>query len=216
MIAFLGPAQAVVISPFCTLEDISAWSQAQRVTRSVLDADAVWRQLLISHFNAAFTCLGATKESPPAVERLAADLPEQALRQVYVAMRNSLSCSPFVLQPRARLVLEIHELREWDRHRKRFEMNQQALRLASTFADNEAMERLRLQMTPLALELVSLQAMMGDARAARSIQLPQIRDVRWGESAETDLRILVERRLQHRKAWWQKQRDYLIQDLEMR
>jgi len=213
MIAFLGPAQAVNISPFCTLEDITAWSQAHCVTRSVLAADAVWRQLLISHFHAAFTCLGATKESPPAVERLAADLPEKALRQVYVALRNTLSCCPFVLQPRARLVLEIHELREWDRHRKRFEMTQQALRLASTFADTEAMERLRIQMAPLALELVSLQAMMGDARA---IQLPQIKDVRWGASAEIDLRTLVEKRLQHRKAWWQKQRDYLIQDLEMR
>lgn len=215
MIAFLGPVQALAISPFCTLEDVTAWVPADRITLSVFAADAVWRQLLISHFRSAFTCLVGHQESPPTPERLTAKLPGRELREVYAALqKSSLSC-PFILEPRARLLLEIHELREWDRHLKQFLLQRQAACLAALFKDLEALERLRIEMAPPALELVSLQNMMGNG-GAFGIRLSQLEnEVRWSESADTDLRRLIEKRIQQRRAWWQGQRDYLLQDLGM-
>lgn len=230
MLAFLGPAQAVAISPFCTLEDLTSWTTADKSTFSAFDADAVWRQMLISHFHSAFTCLRCLEETPneettSTPEKLAAKLRGQNVKEVYISLRKASSHCPFVLEPRARLLLEIHELLEWDRHRKRFLEQQQAVRLAEAFSKNAQKsgalnqhedwsvkkEQLRIEMVPAALELVSLQTMMGDSRP---VQLPQLEEVNWGQSAELDLRNLMDKRLQQRRTWWQRQRDYLLQGLE--
>jgi len=210
MIAFLGPVQALGISPFCTLEDITAWRPVHRITLSALEADVVWRHLLVSHFNSAFTCLGTLKEAPSTPEKLAAQISGETLKEVYLSMQKASSSCPFVLEPRKRLQLEIHELREWDRHRKDFTMQRQAARLAAALADSEAVDRLRVLMVPPALELVSLHTMMGDPRSA---QLAQLDEVQWGQSAEADLRRLMDKRIRERRTWWQRQRDYLLQDL---
>lgn len=211
MIAFLGPAQAVAISPFCTLQDITAWSRVDRNAVEALGADAVWRQLLVSHFPSAFGCLGDLKELSPPPERLAAQLPGRALRELYASLCKVASNCPFTLDSKSRLQLEIPELREWDRHRNQFLMLQQAGGLAAAFADMEAADQLRTKMGPPALELISLQTMMGNGQVA--VQLAQLEDVRWSQSAETDLRQLMEKRLKLRRSWWQKQREYLLQDL---
>lgn len=212
MLAFLGPAQAVAISPFCTLEDVTAWSSVHSTTKEVLEADAVWRQLLITHFQSVFNCLGTLKEGSAAPERLAAQLcHKQELKEVYLALRKTASACPFVLEPRARLLLEIHELLEWDRHKRRFVEHQQASRLAEAFSDWEAVEKLQVALVPPALELVSLQTMMGNSRPVR---LPQLEKIHWGETAEADLRKLMEKRLQQRRTWWQRQREYLLQGLD--
>lgn len=230
MLAFLGPAQAVAISPFCTLEDLTAWTTADKSTFSAFDYDAVWRQMLISHFHSAFTCLRCSEEAPneettSMPEKLAAKLRGQMVKEAYVSLRKASSNCPFVLEPRARLRLEIHELREWDRHRKRFLEKQQAARLAEAFSKHAQKSgalnhhedwltktaQLRTEMVPSALELVSLQTIMGDSRP---IQLPMLEEVNWGQSADVDLRSLMDKRLQQRQTWWQRQRDYLLQGLE--
>lgn len=212
MLAFLGPAQAVGISPFCTLEDLTAWAPTDSTTLSLLGADAVWRQLLVFHFHTAFSRLGNLQERSTTPEKLATQLPaRQQLRRVYVALSKTSSDCPFLLKPRARLLLEIHELREWDCHRKQFVEQQQALRLAEILSDSKAAEQLRTDAAPAALELVSLQHMMGDNQP---VQLPQLEEVHWGQSAEADLRRLMEQRLQQRKKWWQRQREYLLQGLD--
>merc|ERR1719261_1065684 len=158
-------------------------------------------------------------------EKLAAKLHGQKVKEAYVSLRKASSTCPFVLEPRARLRLEIHELREWDRHKKHFLEQQQAVRLAEAFSKNaqksDALnqhedwslkkEQLRTEMVPSALELVSLQTIMRDSRP---IQLPQLEEVNWGQSAEVDLRNLMDKRLQQRRTWWQRQRDYLLQGLE--
>lgn len=212
MIALFGPAQAVTISPFCTLEDVIAWVPAHRTTASALNADAVWRQMLVAHFRPAFGQLTGLQASPPPPETLAAKLTTDALREVYVSLQKAVSGCPFVLEPRSRLLLEIHELLEWDRHKKAYLLQQQAASLAAAVEDAEAVERLRAGMAPVALELISLQTMMGGGGATRLSQLGE--EVRWGESAEADLRQLMDKRLQQRRTWWQRQREYLLQDLE--
>lgn len=212
MIAFFGPAQAVAISPFCALEDVTAWAPAHRATASALSADAIWRQMLVAHFRPAFAQLAGLQAAPPPPETLAARLPAEALREVYVSLRKTLASSPFVLEPRSRLQLEIHELLEWDRHKKVFSLHQQAACLAAAVEDAEAVERLRAGMAPAALELVSLQTMMGGGGATRLAQLEE--EMRWGESAEAELRQLMDKRLQQRRTWWQRQREHLLQDLE--
>jgi hypothetical protein len=212
MLAFLGPAQAVGISPFCTLEDVTAWAATDSTTLSLLVADAVWRQMLASHFHSAFARLSILQERSTTAEKLAVQLPPpQQLREVYATLQRRSSECPFVLTSRARLLLEIHELREWDRYRKQFVEQQQALRLAELLADSKAAEQLRRDAAPTALELVSLQNMMSDNQPG---QLPQLEDVQWGRLAEEDLRSLVEQRLQQRKKWWQRQREYLLQGLD--
>jgi len=210
MISFLGPAEAVTIAPFCTVEDIAAWVPTHRVIESALIADSVWRQLLASHFCAAFNHLSQSQDVPSSPEKMAAQLPESNLRQVYMSLRKASSTCPFVLQPRARLQLEIHELREWDRHRKLFLLQRQAARLAEAFSNAQALDRLRVEMGPPALELVSLHTMMSEGR---SMQLSQIEEVAWDVSAEASLRQLMEKRIQQRRSWWQRQRDFLMQDL---
>lgn len=210
MIASLGPAQAVAISPFCTLKDITNWAPVHRITFSALEADVVWRTLLVSHFQPVFNCLVGLQESSSPPEKLAAELPGEALKEAYLKLQKTLSECPFALMSRDRLLLEIHELREWDRHRKQFLLKQQTARLAAALGDSEAVERLRVEMAPPALELVSLQTMMGDGRA---IRLSQLQEVQWSQSAEKDLRQLMDKRLQQRRTWWQRQREYLLQDM---
>jgi len=205
-----GEVQAVATSTFLMVEDVSAWSRTHTAMSSVLSTDAVWRQMLISHFHPAFTYLGGLKETPPP-EKLAASLCGETLKEVYAKLQKSSTSCPFVLQPRARLLLEIHELREWDRLRKAFVLQRQAARLAAAFSDVEAVEKLRLEMAPSVLELVSLQTMMNDGRTAAT--LPQLEEVSWSPSTESELGRLMEKRLQQRRVWLQKQREYLLQGL---
>lgn len=215
MVSFLGPAEAVAISPFCSVEDIFSWAQVDSTTLSALSADAVWRQLLVSHFVSAFTHYrDLNEDQSPQLEKLAVQLPEATLRQVYITLQKVSSDSPFVLHPRSRLALEIHELREWDCHLKLFLMQQQAARLAEALGDLQALNLLRVDMAGPALELISLHTMM---QSGRQIHMSNLDEVRWSQSAEADLRQLMDRRLQKRRIWWQKQREFLLQDLpEMR
>lgn len=206
MMAFVGPAQVMCISPFCNLADVTAWSAVDSSTLSAVSEDVVWRQLLAFHFEPAFSCLG-----PTPAERFAAELPGQALKQLYMALGKTVSMCPFALPPRSRLLLEIHELKEWDLQKKQFLRCQQAALLAAALKKIEAEDRLRFEMASPALELVSLQSMMGNGQLACNFS--QLPEVQWGSSAETDLRQLTRKRIQSRKNWRRQQRDFLLQDL---
>jgi hypothetical protein len=148
---------------------------------------------------------------PLPAEVLVSGLADESLKEVFVSLRKALT-SPFVLDSRARLLLEIHELLEWDRHLKRFLQHRCAAVLAKAINDSEVLKRVRAEMALPALELVSLQAMMGDGRAPRLPVLEE--EVRWSESAESELRLLMDKRLQQRRTWWQRQREYLLQETE--
>lgn len=227
MIAFLGPAQAVAIAPFCTDRDLAAWAGTHKAVRAVLMADAVWRQLLAAHFRPALECVSslaapavgstaAAETGSPLVARseapeaLVARLPQGVPVQVYAEMRKT-SSHPFMLEPRARLLLEIHELREWDRHQRQLVVHRQASCVAIALGRDQVVDRLRAAMAPGTLELVSLQAMMGGGGAERLLELSGLHRA---PSMDAELRQLMEKRLQRRRTWWQRQREYLLQDLE--
>jgi len=210
MLAFFGPSQAVSIGPFCDVKDMAACAACHRSMSTILKSDSVWRHMLICHWRTTFDCLASLQADPISAEVIVSRLADAALREVFVSLRKALS-SPFVLEPRARLLLEIHELLEWDRHLKRFLLHRTAAVLAEAINDSEVLERVRAEMALPALELVSLQAMMGDGRAS----LPHLEeDVRWSVSAESELRLLMDKRLQQRRTWWQRQREYLLQEAE--
>lgn len=234
MIAFLGPAQAVAVAPFCTERGLAAWAATHRAVHATLTADVVWRQVLADHFRSALHVLGhlpevaqqqepqqarqqqrqqlleATGAPSQAPEALVAKLTRDAPRQVYAALRGT-SSQPFALEPRARLLLEIHELREWDKHQQQLIVHRQASLLARALGREQASEQLQTLMMPGLLELVSLQAMMGGGGAPRLLEQSGLK---WDPSVDAELRQRMERRLQRRRAWWQRQREYLLQDLE--
>lgn len=211
MLSFFGPAQAVSIGPFCDVKDLAACAACHRTMSMSLKSDSVWRHMLTCHWRTTFDCLASMQAVPSPVEVLVSALAGDGLREVFISLRRALS-SPFALEPRARLQLEIHELLEWDRHLKRFLQHRCAAVLAEAIHDSEVLDRVRAEMALPALELVSLQAMMGDGRAPRLPHLEE--EVHWSDSAESELRLLMDKRLQQRRTWWQRQREYLLQETE--
>jgi len=213
MACFLGPAQAVAIAPFCPARDVATWAAAHRALHASLSADFVWRQLLGAHFRPALECLSCISSgsalAEEAPEAIVAQLPRASPREVYAALQKT-SSEPFMLEPRARLMLEIHELREWDKHQRQLIIHRQACHVAGALGRDKAVEQLRAAMAPGTLELVSLQEMMGGGGAARLLELSGLQ---WGPAVDSKLRQLMEKRLQRRRTWWQRQREYLLQDL---
>jgi len=205
--------QVLTVSPYCTFEDIMAWARTHSSVQNLLKTEAVWRKLLVTHFRPAFECLHPQQDEATTPDALAVRISDKSsARRVYAGLHKNRS-HPFVLDPRARLLLEIHEVREWDTHQKLFSLQRQAVRLAGAMEDPQAVERMRREMVPSALELVSLKAMMGDGRPPK---LEALTEVNWPPSAEGDLRQLMEKRLQQRRRWWQQQREHLLQGIEWR
>lgn len=217
MNTFLGPAQALAVVPFCTDGDVAAWAATQRAVQSALTVEQVWRVMLLAHFRPPLELLGGLSDPPETPEVLASLLPQDSPKQVYASLRKT-SAQPFVLEPRARLLLEIHEIREWDRHQRQFTVQRQAECLARALGRDEAAERLCHVMAPEVLELISLQAMMGGGktRLQEVCLREELSKVRWSPNVNWELRQLMEKRSQRRRMWWQRQRDYLLQDLERR
>jgi len=218
MNAFLGPAQALAVVPFCTDGDVVAWLGTQRAVQMALTVDPVWRVMLVVHFRRPLELLGGLSKPPESPEAVAAAVPQDAPKQVYALLRKT-SAQPFVLEPRARLLLEIHEIREWDRHQRQFTLQRQAECLARALGRVEAAEQLCHVMAPEVLELISLQVMMGSGKASRLQEVrlrKELSGVRWSPNVNEELRQLMEKRSQRRRMWWQRQHDYLLQDLERR
>lgn len=206
--------QVMTVSPYCSFEDLSAWAAAHKSLHGLLRTDAVWRKMLVTHFRPAFECLHPHQADDDSLspESVAERITVPSAREVYGALLKKQS-HPFILEARERLLLEIHEVREWDRHQKKFALQRQATRLAEALRDQQAIERMHQDMVPAALELVSLKAMMGDGRTPK---LEALAGVQWPPSAEGELRQLMEKRLQQRRAWWQQQREHLLQGIEWR
>lgn len=212
MIAFFGPSQAIALSVHLTDTDVLAMSSTHRAVATTLNVDHVWRQMLAVHFEQAFACLsslqaGFTGDSWAFVSRL----PKDVARKMYPVLRGT-SADPFILEPRARLKLEINEVREWDKHQRSLIVFRQAKLLADALALVACAEQLPGKMGPDVLELLSLHTMVVGAN--RTPRLVDLSDVTWGTTADADLSRAIDRRLQQRRRWRQRQRDFLLQDLE--
>mmetsp|Transcript_103927 Transcript_103927/g.171009 ORF Transcript_103927/g.171009 Transcript_103927/m.171009 type:complete len:223 (-) Transcript_103927:122-790(-) len=211
----LGQAQALAIAPFSTWEGITAFASAHRDLHSLFTSPAVCRRILASNFRPAAECLGAVAQevSPqeyPTLEALWLRVPDKRVKQAYHQLRR-VDAKPFTLDHRSRLLLEIYELQDWDKHQSRFTVQRQAKRLADIIEHSQASARLREVMAPSALELVSLKNMMNDGVSAT--QLLEQTEVECPSPLQ-ELRRLKEKRLQQRRKYWQRQREYLLQDLE--
>merc|ERR1719367_2278169 len=92
----------------------------------VFSSSAVWRVMVGSHFRQPLEALGTLLHPPMCPDTMAAQLavePGGALR-LYAALLRSGSgvLQGLDIEPRARLMFEIHELKEWDKRRQHFLM----------------------------------------------------------------------------------------------
>jgi len=170
-----------------------------------------------------------------AAEQMVAKLPiGLTALELYGALR-CITAAPFVLEPRARLLLEIHELREFDKHQRLFLLKRQAKCMAHALGHSAAEALLQDAMVPEAMELAALQAMLSPLTTAAPVaalapagglgigtspispgaqQRLAEAGVAWNAGVELQLRRLLEQRSKLRRQWWQRQREYLLQDLE--
>jgi len=176
----------------------------------LLLTDAVWKHMVRSHFQQALEMVGRLSTPVEEPETVLAALPEGASRSLYLAMLGT-SAECFVLQPRARLTLEIYELVEWDKHHRHIIVLREATALADVLGRRKLAESLREGTAPHVLELVSLQA-LGNGKFPKF----PLEEVRWAESADADLVELMSKRLQQRRTWWHRQREFLIEDMTWR
>mmetsp|Transcript_43619 Transcript_43619/g.102855 ORF Transcript_43619/g.102855 Transcript_43619/m.102855 type:complete len:232 (-) Transcript_43619:123-818(-) len=210
MLRLLGPVEVSAIAPFCSAADVSAWAATDRETKDMVDSDAVWRHILLWHLRPAVECLTGVSPSLATPECAIARLRDGLARKLYPLLLK-ISPEPFVLQQRARLMLEIHELAEWDNHQRSFVIQRQAKALAEEAGLGDAIGRLQKMIRVHALKLVSLQAMGSN----RTPKLGKLEEVNWGPAEEQELSKLVADRLKVRLSWWQMQRDSLFQELNM-
>lgn len=212
MIAFLGPLQALALSAHLADADVLAMSSTHRDVASTLNVDSAWKQMLVIHFERAFACLGVLQTGTSrAPWNFVSRLPKGTARKMYAVLRCT-SADPFVLEPRTRLMLEINEVREWDRHQQSLTVFRQAKVLADAMVLADCAMQLASKMGHDVLELISLYTMV--AGASRTPRLIDFYEVDWGPAADADLGRAVDRRLQQRRQWRHRQRDFLLQDLE--
>ncbi|CAJ1392002.1 unnamed protein product [Effrenium voratum] len=212
-------APALSVVPLLAPGDCCALAAASKPCKSIFDEDRIWAELLVDHFSAGLLLYrdAALASSTPQVQASGRDGREELLalceggaRQAYKQL-VAVDCEPFVLQPRARLILEIHELRDWNRHSRTLLSMRQAERISTVLANHDAATRLRDAMLPETLELIALQAVA----AGGDLSLPAKKlqeGMAWGEGVEESLLQILERRAKQRRNWFRKQREFLMQE----
>ncbi|CAE7805624.1 unnamed protein product [Symbiodinium sp. CCMP2456] len=229
MTFLLGTAPSLALAPFLDAAEGSVLSMACKSCRAPFDKECLWADLIVKHFEPALQhychaasdlevsqavgpCQQHDVTSRPGVVGLLEQLREGGARQAYLTLAST-NCEPFVLQPRARLILEIHELHDWNRHQRRLLHLRQAESISASLCDHAAGQRLREAIVSESLELIALQAVVaGGGKLARpSTKLQQ--GVEWNPDMEQSLVKILERRAQQRRNWFRKQREFLLQDL---
>ncbi|OLP82743.1 actin [Symbiodinium microadriaticum] len=229
MTFLLGTAPSLALAPFLDAAEGSVLSMACKSCRAAFDKECLWADLIVKHFEPALQhychaasdldvsqavgpCQQHDVTSRPGVVGLLEQLREGGARQAYLTLAST-NCEPFVLQPRARLILEIHELHDWNRHQRRLLHLRQAESISASLCDHAAGQRLREAIVSESLELIALQAVVaGGGKLARpSTKLQQ--GVDWNPDMEQSLVKILERRAQQRRNWFRKQREFLLQDL---
>lgn len=207
LLSAFGPAEALSIASWCGHHDMLDLANACTQTREIIMTDDIWRQMLLQHFQPSLQLAFELNKSGmlDAVNKL----PSGEAVKLYAKL-SKVTAKPFVLQPRARLVLEIHELKEWDQRQKEFLLQRQAKLLTGALHRTEESATIGRQMSANVLELISLLALMGNGTVPPLGQLPELQ---LGPSVNKDVQDSLKTRMQKRRQWWQKQREYLLQDL---
>jgi len=211
MSLLIASAPAMALAPFLAPEDVRSCAPLSGSSRDAFAKDSLWRQLLVSHFRPALQHVRSSDNSEDNEQTLLRQI--VGARQVY-AQLAATSPQPFVLEPRARLVLEINELRDWNKHQQKLLLQRQAEVVARSFQDQEAMQRLHEAMVPETLELIALQALVaGGGKVDLHRANFDLHGMAWSPAVEQDLMQILARRAEGRRAWLRQQRDFLQQDL---
>eukprot|EP00929_Paragymnodinium_shiwhaense_P003267 TRINITY_DN103710_c0_g1_i1.p1 TRINITY_DN103710_c0_g1~~TRINITY_DN103710_c0_g1_i1.p1 ORF type:complete len:246 (+),score=50.33 TRINITY_DN103710_c0_g1_i1:154-891(+) len=214
LVMLCGPELASSVAPWCKYDGILAWTATCRHLHEQLSLDSVWRDLLLHHFQPIFALIAQVSQDG---DRCETESPTDLLRRFAAGGAKSLyrrlcriTPRPFVLDNRNRLMLEIHELREWDQLQRSFLMKRQARQLADTLELVDVTVKMYEGMQNDALHLFSLMTMLSGDNVP---QLEDLHDVAFGQEAEQQLKDIQQRRIQERRKWWQRQREFLLQDL---
>jgi len=199
-----GLPQTLTTAVFCHCTDLAKWSAVNRGVHAAATHDAVWRQMLTAHFASALKHLGESSQLDAVLRRC-----DRQAHQLYVQLHR-VSPAPFVLESRQRLLLEIHELREWDQHEKELILRRQEKIIVDLCELDEDAHQLGKRTAEVAMELMSLMALIGNGAVPDKAACPEIE---FAPSADRDLATILSRRIQKRRQWWQKQREFLLQDL---
>lgn len=228
------PSTSLAILPFLAHADSCAFCSTSKGCSTALSEDRVWEEMLVHQFGSViqfYADLLASLASLPsnsayqpiAIETMCHSLEREKLfkflrklpsggaRQAYVKVALT-TCDPFVLQPRARLVLEIHELSDWNRYQKRLLLLRQTERVAVAFANHAVVNRLQEAIVSTSLELLALEAVAsGEGNLFRPASLQE--GIAWNAEMELSLVKILEKRGEQRRNWFRKQREFLLQDL---
>lgn len=205
-----GPAQALTTAPMCSYEDVEAWSRTCTQMRELLSLDAVWRRMLCDHFRPALARVAESDGSEESTDDMLVNGLSAGMAQPLYGKLCKATVKPFHLERRARLVLEIHELREWDQRQKEFLAQRQGRHVALALRRPDVAAAIQKSMSTNVLELISLMALMGNGTVPELALLPEMQ---FSATANQDIQAILAGRMQKRRQWWQKQREFLLQDL---
>lgn len=241
----LGCCPAIALAPFCTCKDLGALAVSNSCSAQTLVGDQAWRELLVQQFFPIFQVLlraqsgveddASDIETQQAeVRRLVVRLSRKNVRHA-VALITTTNAKPFELQPRARLSLEIHELKAWTRQERSWKLLRQATCLDSVLFPTEegVSSRLFALMTPVAMDLLALKALvvgpppsgppgppspgapLGTQAASPQwlVDTARAAGIEWNPTTDAEFHSAVQALLHLRRNWWQKQRNFLLQDL---
>lgn len=190
----------------CPFEALISWRATCKQMRTVIASDSVWRQLLCEHYR---VLLEGFEEA--SAEGVVSKLDASVLEKLYAQLHRS-NARPYgsALSNRARLALEIHELRDWDLLLKELLQQRRRRFVAESLERAAEVQSAKEKVTTTVLQLHVLLLLAQVPPPARPS------DVTFGPNAEAELQGMMASRQERRRRWWQQQRDFLIQDLEWR
>jgi len=163
--------------------------------------DAMWQGMLEAHFASVFEHLHTRRPST----NLIATNP----RKAYMALWQT-QASAFDLKAKARLALEVPELKSWVRCRKDFILKRQTKLLADMVGMSKEAQIIHDDMAESATELLALQELAGQGQQpALQIWVKE----HWGEVRKDVITRKAEDTYTQRRAWFQQQRQFLLEDL---
>jgi len=224
---------SVLLAPLCTHLDLAALGCTERQAQVALSSDFVWQQVLAKHFPQPLTHLvehlnenpevvgehasgEAVLKAPMArrinsIEALAAQLPNGGARQLYPRLVSVSSTGAPSLSPKARLILEVHELQEWTQLRRRFVAISQAATVAEVIGWKDLASSVRDPLEVDELRFLSLQEMAGSRATGTLLRARSVDE--HGSPANRELQRYTRLRMNRRREERRRQIEYLQQDL---
>merc|ERR1719440_2057903 len=169
--------------------------------------------MLEAHFRLAYESLEAFRAQPEsqcAPTTMSAENPWEAYQALWKTEHTA-----FDLKAKARLRLEVPELKSWGRGRKDFIRKRQAQQLARAMDLPTEANLIHVDMVEDAMAMLALQdiASCGQSTAESQCLEEWIKE-HWGSLPQDGVRRKAEDTSRQRRAWFQQQRKFLMEDLD--